>query len=107
MRYVVGYLFVALGCYVTVMNIVLAVMLAKKRALNQKGYSPSRITLADFLPIAMGLPFITDFSFSMSTYIFISLPLALGLLALEEVAYRLTFRIFKRKNITPNEGDLC
>jgi len=38
MRYVVGYLFVALGCYVTVMNIVLAVMLAKK-----KGSQPKRV----------------------------------------------------------------
>lgn len=97
MKYVVGYLLVAFGFYVSAMNILLAIKNAKKRAMNENGYFPSRITFFDFLPIAIGIPFITNFCFSMNTYFIIPLPLSLGLLILEELAYRLTFRIVKRR----------
>lgn len=98
MKFVVGYLLVAFGLYVSVVNILIAITNAKTKAINEKGYFPSRVTLFDFLPIAIGIPFITNFSFSMNTYFFLPLPLALGLLILEELAYRLTFRLVKQKN---------
>jgi len=107
MQYVVGYMFVCFGLYVHIMNIRIAINAGKVRAIDEKKYSPSGVILFDFLPIVIGLPFITNFSYSMNTYIFISLPLVLGLLMLETLAYWITFRINKRKKFTPKEGDLC
>lgn len=107
MQYVLGYVLVCFGLYVHIMNIRIAINAGKTRAIDEKKYSPSSVILFDSLPIAIGLPFITNFSYSMNTYIFISLPLVLGLLILETLAYWLTFRIVKRKKTAPTEGDLC
>lgn len=100
MKYVVGSLLIVFGFYVSVMNIHIAITAGKTKAINKKKYSSSRIPLFDFMPIVIGLPFVTNFSLSMNTYILMALPLAMGLPLIEQLAYCLTFRIVKRKNDT-------
>jgi hypothetical protein len=98
MKYVIGYLFVVFGLYVHIMNVMIAITAGKTKAINEKGHFPSRVTFFDFVPIQIGLPFITNFSYTLKFYIFIAIPLLFGFLVIEELAYRITFLIVKRKN---------